>query len=763
MGVGFVLFQLNVAAQSCTSSLSGRVIDEHDKSALAYATIYLKENDKSALADSLGNYIIPHLCDGKYTLVCAHIGCETITQTIEIKGSTILNLYPEHHAYELGMAEVVVTKNQDPVAPIQHISILDLDRSAGQTLGEITTRVVGLTTLNTGNNISKPVIRGLHSNRVLIINNGVRQEGQQWGNEHAPEIDPFVAGDIEVIKGANSIRYGSDAIGGVIVLNPKSLRQDTGVGGEVNVVGFSNGRQGTVSAMLEVKPAKLSGFNWRIQGTAKRGGNVKTADYFVKNTGVSEYNFSWQSRYAFKNAIGEVFYSQFNTKIGIYSGAHIGNLTDLQRAFDSPGPLDSAGFSYTIGRPSQQINHELFKASLKFFLRGRNSLHVNFARQFNTRLEYDKHKPLNDSLAALDLPALQFNITTHTAEMMWKHFYKGFLQGSAGISVMNQGNTYQGRFFIPNFKKNTAGVFVIEQFKMMPNKLVFELGLRYDFIQQQVFMYEGKILVEPAFHYQGMAGNFAVKYTPTKQLSINYTFGTAWRPPHINELFSNGLHHGAAAFEIGDSTLTPERVLSNAFTFEFQTSNWFVAVEPYYNAFQNFIYLQPQLPPRLTIRGAFPTFYYKQAPVVMRGVDIHVSRSLVAGFEWVTKASILRANNSKTKEYIVMMPADRVENKLEWKREKWKKLNDISAGLAVQTVMKQWRVPANSDFVAPPKSYNLVNMTVGCSFQLKNQKLNVNVGIQNLLNTAYRDYLNRFRYYIDNPGRNVSIALKYQF
>jgi len=172
------------------------------------------------------------------------------------------------------------------------LSGADLDKTRGKSLGEALKSVNGVTGLQSGASIVKPVINGLHSNRILIMNNGVRQEGQQWGSEHAPEIDPFLATQITVIKGASGVRYGSDAMGGVVLLEPPPLRAKPGMGGEVNLVGYSNSHQGVASGFLEGSPAAVPGLGWRLQGTAKKAGATETPRYFLNNTGFEEFNWS---------------------------------------------------------------------------------------------------------------------------------------------------------------------------------------------------------------------------------------------------------------------------------------------------------------------------------------------------------------------------------------------------------------------------------------------------------------------------------------
>ncbi len=278
----------------CNYSLSGKVLDEHDKSPLLYATVYIKELELGTLSDDKGNYRIDNLCKGSYSLIISHLGCEPVSETITITKSITHNFYPEHHAEELGEFTLKESgyKEETSVAR-KELSVQELNQSRGKSLGESLKKITGVNTLNTGNSISKPVIHGLHSDRLLILNNGIRQEGQQWGSEHAPEIDPYIANKLSVIKGAEGVRYGANAIAGVVLVEPKALRDSSGMNGELNLAGASNGQLGVSSAMLDGNIVKLKGVAWRLQGTLKRSGNVNTPNYFMKNTGLKEYNFSW--------------------------------------------------------------------------------------------------------------------------------------------------------------------------------------------------------------------------------------------------------------------------------------------------------------------------------------------------------------------------------------------------------------------------------------------------------------------------------------
>jgi iron complex outermembrane receptor protein len=172
-----------------------------------------------------------------------------------------------------------------------------VDATRGQSLGEVLSRANGVTVLQTGSTIFKPVIHGLHSQRVLLINNGVRLESQQWGSDHAPEIDPFIAEKFTIIKGAGALKYGNDAIGGAVLIEPKALPKQAQTNAAFNTGYFSNNRQYVMSGMLESSPIKYPELSYRIQATYKKGSNARTPNYWLYNTGLQEINYSASAGY----------------------------------------------------------------------------------------------------------------------------------------------------------------------------------------------------------------------------------------------------------------------------------------------------------------------------------------------------------------------------------------------------------------------------------------------------------------------------------
>ncbi|KAA2243025.1 TonB-dependent receptor [Chitinophaga agrisoli] len=635
-------------------------------------------------------------------------------------------------------------------------------QTRGATLGETLKSIPGLNSIQTGPSISKPVIHGLHSNRVLILNNGVRQEGQQWGSEHAPEIDPFTAQQITIIKGAASIRYGADALAGVVLLEPPALPTDKPLGGELNLVAASNGRMGATSGMLEGAPGgALEGLKWRAQGTLKRAGNFKTANYYLDNTALFEGDFSGTAAYERKRYGITVYYSQFNNKLGIFSGSHVGNETDLYTAFARAKPITPDVFSYGINRSYQQVYHDLLKLSAWYRFKNTSSLEFIFGRQKDLRKEYDVDLPYNPDPALAQLPQLSFQIKTHTADLIYHQPGNKKIDGMIGFSGSTQGNVFRGiRYLVPNFRNYSGGLFAIEKYHL--NKLTLEAGLRYDYRWLRVYRRDDISLqvYDNTHTYNNITGTAGASWQISEALSLNANIGTAWRAPSVNELYIKGIHLSAASYELGDSSFHSERSVNSTLSLQYHTQKLHAQLDLYDNEINGFIYAKPALRTIQLVQGTFPLFIYTQENVRIRGLDAEISYALPAHLTWTGKASLVRAFNKTIHDYLVFMPADRYDNTLKYTQPR---LKNAYISLQYLLVARQNRVPPNSDYVPPPPGYHLFNTGIGCALPLGKRLLDLNFSIDNLANKAYRDYLNRFRYYADDLGRNFILRTKMSF
>ncbi len=756
------------AQSDCRYTLRGTINDATTQHPIPFATIRVRETGGGATTDEKGNFLIVNLCRQVYTLEIGHIECQHLTKMIEINGNTE-GVFVLQHEDKI-LHDVVVKAKRVELASTQtksELSGVDLDKKRGETLGEMLKSLSGVTTLNTGATLSKPVIQGLHSDRVLIVNNGVRQEGQQWGLDHAPEIDPFIADRLTVLKGASAVKYGVGAIGGVILVEPRALRDTLGIGGEATVQHFTNGRSGIISGFLEGKNDR---FSWRIQGTGKKSGDLKAPQYFLKNTGVEELNGSAMLGFDLGNWKTEVFYSHFYSKIGIFKGSHIGNLTDLKTAIERGKPQNETAFSYDIERPAQRVSHDILKVKTIVPTAEIGRLTMLLAGQYDLRQEYDAHRPGGKIPVGFDKAEIAFESPTAQMRLDWEHKSVKNFVGSVGTEGLFQANNTFAGGLIPDFRQLTTGVYATERWRRFPSPLEIEAGIRYDF--RRLWTDSTRFgQTDKTFSFGNISASVGGIYHLKNWGKLTANVSTAWRSPNVNELFSNGVHHGTASFERGDLNLVPERSLSATFGFEVSTSNYQINLNLYQNQIANFIYLQPDTASVLTIRGAFPAFSYRQTDALLRGGDVKLQVRLVNEVWLKSSASVLRAENSKTKTWLPLMPADRWEMGVLY-NFKNKNVQNGFAEMSFSRVEKQKRVENLTDatgetkirdYAAAPEGYTLLNAAVGGDVRFFGKKTQIILRGSNLLNVSYRDYLDRLRYFSDAVGRNISVSFRVTF
>ena len=646
----------------------------------------------------------------------------------------------------------------------------DLERRLGRTLGDALTAVDGVTMLQSGPTIAKPEIRGLQGNLIQILNNGVKLEGQLWGSEHAPEVDPFTAGSMTVVKGASGVRYGPEALGGVVLVTPRPLRASPGHDGEWHALATTAGWGGATALRYDLAPAAAPGLALRAQGTVRRLGDQSAPRYNLANTGVAELNGTLAAGYGTANWHGEVFYSRFRTRLGILSAAHIGNLSDLEAAIARDEPEVTGPFDYGIDRPRQEVVHDLVKVQGgKHWDAGHLELAWSF--QNNDRSEYDSHRPRNDSLAARDRPELRFTIYTHAGEAVFEHARRGGFTGEIGAAASVQGNASHGRSFVPNFMNYGGGIFAVERWS--GTRWGAEAGLRYDMRLLEVFRNIDGTVVRTEFPRTGwsaaLGGLHRVGATETR-LNVS----TAWRPPAANELYSNGLHHGAAAVEYGDTALGPETAYNAAVSWRYAAassprppSRPFVreaSLEVFGTFIKDYIGLEADTPATLTIRGAFPTFRYRSTDAFLRGAEARVTTMPSPRLPWLeagARGSLLWATDREGAG-LLFSPAHRVEGALTARADRWRDATGLFITGRVQAVARQGD-PAPADYAPPPAGHVLLHAETGFTWMTGAGPLDVELQGRNLLDRVYRDYTNRFRYYADEAGREIALRFKLAF
>jgi iron complex outermembrane receptor protein len=677
------------------------------------------------------------------------------------EGSREVEIALEDAALELEGLEVGVRQSAPDLTVPQsttRLTQVDIIRERGQTLGETLSDVEGVSIIQYGPSIAKPVVRGLHSQRIVVMNDGVRQEGQQWGGEHAPEIDVFDVNEIEVVRGPASVLYGSDALGGVLRVEPAPAPSGTGMGGEAVVNSFTNNRQFSGSLMLEDGTLQLPlvgevGGRFRVSG--RKAGDAATPDYNLTNTGFAELNLGATVGATREWGGVTLDLSRFDTDIGLYSGAHVGNFDDLLRAMER-GPEETE-FAYDIDNPRQSVTHDAVRVDAHTHSGSLGTVEGTYAFQLNRRREFDNHGPL----AGRSRAAFGLDLYTHSLEARLQHPTLWGFDGTIGVSGMRQGNISKGKaFLIPQYRLYTGAAFLSEETDLGWASL--SAGVRYEFRWQRVYEFSdaGIDVPDETKTYDGVATALGINVPVGDSWSIGATTGRAWRAPNVNERYSQGVHHGTAQYELGDPSLVTERTWNVDGTLRRSGPRFDLQLSGYRNAIDDYIYLQPRAPV-LTIRGAYPAFEFAQVDAVIVGGELSFRLALLRSVELRASGSLLRGSERASSAPLYDMPADRMTTGLRFElpTTSWatRPFLDLSATL----VREQDRVPEGTVYALPTDGYQLVNLELGAaSLDLAGRRIDAGLEIRNVFDTAYRDYLSRYKLFVDDPGRDIALRVR---
>lgn len=770
------------AQGNCNFSIEGYVIDEHDNTPLVSANIYVKETGMGCISDENGYYKIEGLCKGINTIVCSHIGCESITQTFNISQNTEFNFILEHHTHLLESISITAKKiNTNTPVSMKIIDKEEIERNVLSDFSEFISSLEGVSTIKSGGNISKPVLHGMSGNRIKIIHNEIGIEDQQWGAEHAPSILLTNSEEIQVIKGAGTVKYGSDAIAGAIVVSPPSIPNDENINGKIFLQAESVNALASLGFNLRSSLKNRGTMGWNIGGQFSSSGDIKTPNYFQSNTGTRNYNYHLSFGQKKANMNYRFDYQHKYNETGILRFAHIGNVTDFIIAVESDTPIIRRPYKYSIDAPRQQTHHHTISGTVNYILKKDINLKALYAYQSNIRREFDIRRAGRSAIPSLDM-----HLQTHYLDLEMVDFKNEKFKTNAGIQLQNQYNYNNPRtrtsLLIPNFKTYNAGIFVTEEITF--EKLTFEFGARYDYQYQNIIINQ-RIAGEDSSYtdknnYHNFSLNSGVYWKPNDHFYFKYNIGSAFRNPHVNELYSDGLHHGAAIFERGDNTLDSEVSLNNSLELGLTFPKWSFNANPYYLYFFNYIFksLNGVVP---TIRGAFPLFQYQQSAATILGTDFSLQHTPLKYITMSHNADFVMGWTNKNKHRLPEISPATLSHNIAFNYPlEGKKVTQLHISLGIQTVFKPLNVlnivRADSlitlsddalalfsqekgfiDFTTPPPTYTIVDMEAGFTIKKEKAKIDLIVGTNNLGNKTYRNYLNRFRYFTDEAGINFYI------
>lgn len=777
---------------------------------LAGASIFISDLKKGSVADANGHFEIHNIPQGTYLVEVKFIGYKTVLQNIFFNADQSVDFKMEISIKEEN--EIVVTGSskatsirRNPI-PIIVVNKEYLQQNLNTNIIDAISKVPGITEVTTGPNVSKPFIRGLGFNRIVTLYDGVRQEGQQWGDEHGIEVDENTVDRVEVIKGPSSLIYGSDAIAGVINLIPAKAPPSGETIGNILNEYHSNNRLVENSASISSHQNDLV---WGATFTHKMATNYKNKyDGRVYQTGFAETDASIN--------VG------VNKKWG-YSNLGISLFDDLQEIPD--GSRDSASrkftkqitedddfrpivskqelTSYKISHIHQHVQH--FRAyTTNNFLLGNGRLTVNLAFQNNVRREF--------SHPGAAVPGLYLKLKTYSYDLKYYfHESKGF-SVTSGINGMYQTNNAESgtEFIIPSYKQFDLGPFILV--KKSAGNAEFAAGLRYDLrnfnnaslstITDPLSGFEKPVdattpnaekrFVAYKNTFSGISASLGMSLRINSHWNLKANIGRGFRAPNISELSAFGVHPGTNIYQIGNPDFKPEFNLQQDIGISFNSMHITINADIFNNDIKNYIFnkrLSNSAGGDSVIVNGNQTFKFVASKANLYGgelsIDIHPHP-----FDWLhfeNSLSVVYGTNKGSSEtgklndserYLPFIPPLHTLSEL---RANIKKISPVLANSFVKVQLEvyaaQNRVYLESNTETPTDGYQLINAGLGTDILNKKKKAIANISLfaNNIFDVAYQSHLNRLKYFEDYPGnytghdgifnmgRNFSIKINVPF
>lgn len=771
-------------SSSVKSSISGIITDAKTNAPLPGATIFLPDLKKGSIADDKGYFHIASVNSGKYLIEISYQGFASVIENIEISGETVRNysLQPtvvEQEAVTVtGVSFATRTKqNPQPVSIVKHDDLLNA--AFGNIMDALAKTVPGLSVLTTGPAISKPFIRGLGYNRVVTVNDGVRQEGQQWGDEHGIEIDDYSTQRVEVLKGPASLMYGSDAIAGVINIQSQLPAPEGNLRVNFESEYQTNNRlRGFYGNIGSTK----NGFSWNAYGDYKGAQDYKNKyDGYVFNSKFYNKNFGGMVGYSGSWGSSKILLTSFDQHLGIVEG----DKDELTGQFIKPLPggndgiATDADFKRIIPEvPFQHIRHFKLTSDNTFNI-GKNRLDLVVGFQRNQRQEFGNADDTNTPNAYFDLKTMNYALRFHLPSA--KNFKTSF-----GVNGMYQTNTNRAAdVIIPNYNLFDAGVFIYNQYTK--DKLSLSGGLRFDnrHVEGKSMMVNGEQKFNRFAHnFSNVSGSVGLAYQAAPKTTLKMNIARGFRAPNFAELASNGAHEGTNRYEVGNTDLKSEVSVQADAGIEIASEHISLSASVFYNNISNFIFYeklansagQDSIIHDAESGNDLNVYRFDQHNAHLYGaefhVDIHPHPLDWLHFENTFSYTIGRFNTALAgTTNLPFIPAARLVSELRGNFfSKGKSLKNLYISVSDDYTFKQNNPFTGYNTETATGSYVIVNAAVGTEILNKGKQIfSIHLSASNLGDAAYQNHLSRLKYTSVNNvtgrqgvyemGRNFSIKI----
>jgi iron complex outermembrane receptor protein len=764
--------------------LSGVVTDSLTGTPLVHASIYIPDARTGTMSDEKGYFKTTALAAGRYLVEVSYSGYQNIVRYIDINNNNTVQNFRMQIAIteQEGVTITGVSSATRLKLSPQQVSIIkrdDLIKSNATNIINSIGNIAGVTAVTTGPAISKPFIRGLGYNRVVTVNDGIRQEGQQWGDEHGIEIDDYSAQRVEVLKGPASLMYGSDALAGVI--NILSMTPATEGYIKFNAASeyqFNDRLRGAYGNIAGTK----NGFSFNAYGSYKAAADYKNKyDGYVFNSKFLNRNVGAMIGYAGTWGHSYLSATNFDQLAGLVEGDRDSVTGAFIKAL--PGSTEAIATSGDFSSihplvPYQHIQH--FKLiSDNSFNTGIGKAYILIGYQRNQRKEMGNPDEPNTPVAYFDLKTVNYSAKFNfNQKPKWKT--------SIGVSGMIQQNSHHAEeVLIPDYDLVDAGAFLFTQYH--EGRFSFSGGIRFD--NRNINgknTREGADLKFIAFSksFSNISGSAGISYEATSHLTLKLNIARGFRAPNLAELASNGAHEGTNRWEIGNINLNSEKSLQADLGVALSSDHVTMNAAVYYNHISNFIFYRKVLNHSggdsvLIDAGSgatFNVFRFEENTANLYGAEFNIDLH-PHPLDWLhieNTFSYTRARFNSTIDNtrnVPLIPAARylAEIKGEFFK-KGKTLRDLFISIETDYRFKQNNPFTGYNTETSTGDYLLLNATIGANIMAKGKKIaSVYIIGTNLADIAYQDHLSRLKYTavneatgrqgVFNTGRNIGIKL----
>ncbi|UII26780.1 TonB-dependent receptor [Fulvivirga maritima] len=646
-----------------------------------------------------------------------------------------------------------------------------LMKNQGNTLMNTIEKLPGVSSINTGTGISKPVIRGMSFNRVIVNEYGIKQEGQQWGVDHGLELDQFGVEELEVIKGPSSVIYGSDGVGGVINIKKPTISPHDTLRGDIMVNYKSNNSLIGSSASVETVKNGLwlkGRVTWQDFADYQVPANeflynsytLPIIDQKLKNTAGNELDYSVHTGIKRKWGYTTMYLSRYGQKVGFFSGAF-----GMPRSYQ----LQDDGNNRDIQLPYQNIDHWKLISNTVIF-NNKSTWMIDIGYQHNLREEHSYPHSHGQGPTPQGTLALQLSLKTYSYNLRWNYDILENWHLFVGSNGQVKTNTIDGfESLIPEYEVKQTGIYVLQDLRIA-KKLYWQLGARWDLARQEaqetrlpIYNDDASITdysirnthISKSYSIPTLSSGVGFQASPKN--SFKYNVGTAFRFPSVPELASNGVHHGTFRHEVGDSELDVEKGVLQDISWHNHQKRIDLTLAVFYYNFSNYIYLRPSSN-FSTLPEAGQVYEYSQGRVNITGGELSATSLVFNNLTWMLTMEYVWNKNLDLNYPLPFTPPFHILSDWEYQFNVRSERAKPWIRLSAETFSDQNRVDQNEK--RTPGHY-LVHMALGVEFQLFNQLFECQLHVKNLTNKYYLNNMSRYRILnLPEQGRNIQVSIK---